>query len=80
MPDIIDYKKEVKRLIEETYEPADIVSVEVEKTTTDLVQGFRQIISSKQLDEHLVYEALIELGYSPKEKEPLSFYWLFKRK
>ena len=46
----VDYKKEVKRLIEETYEPADIASVEVEKTTTDLVQGFRQIISSKQLD------------------------------
>jgi capsular polysaccharide biosynthesis protein len=80
MPDIIDYKTEVKRLIQENYEPADMLTKEVEKTTKDLVEGFSNIMSSKQVDEHVVYEALIELGYTPKEKEPLSFSWFFKRK
>lgn len=80
MPDFINYKDEIKRLIQEAYEPADIATQEVEKNTTELVEGFRNIMSSKQIDEHLVYEALIELGYSPKEKAPLLYCWYFKRK
>lgn len=77
---IIDYKNAVKELIKETYGPADLASKEIEKTTVELVQSFRNVLPQKVVDEHLVYEALIELGYKPKEKEPLIFMWYFKRK
>ena len=77
---ILDYKEEVKRLISETYEPADLVSKEFEMPTFQLVQQLQIILPSKAIDEHLVYEALRELGFEPKEKEPLLFFWYFKRK
>lgn len=76
---ILDYKEEVKKLISETYAPADMVSKEVEKTTEELVSSFRNVMPTKALDEHTVTEALFELGYKPKEKEPLVFIWYFKR-
>jgi hypothetical protein len=55
---ILNYKEEVKRLISENYEPADVLSKEFKFT----------------------YEALIELGFEPKEEEPLVYFWYFKRK
>lgn len=76
---ILDYKEAIKKLISETYAPADMVSKEVEKTIQDLVFSFTQVFPSKLIDEHLVTEALLELGYTPKEKEPLVFVWYFKR-
>ena len=76
---LLDYKESVKKLISETYAPADMVSKEVEKTIQDLVCSFSQVFPSKLIDEHLVTEALLELGYTPKEKEPLEFVWYFKR-
>jgi hypothetical protein len=76
---MIDYKEAVKKLISETYAPADMISKEVEKTTQELVSSFRNVMPTKALDEHVVTEALFELGYTPKEKEPLEFIWYFKR-
>lgn len=76
---MIDYKEKIKQLISETYAPADLVSKEVEKTLQDLVFSFSQVFPSKLIDEHLVTEALLELGYTPKEKESLEFVWYFKR-
>jgi hypothetical protein len=77
---LLDYKKEVKRLISENYEPADIISKEFQFTTEKLTENFQQIIPYKAIDEHLVYEALLELGFEPKEAEPLEYFWYFKRK
>jgi hypothetical protein len=76
----LNYKDEVKRLISENYEPADTLSKEFEKTTLQLTNELLQIFPSNALDEHLVYEVLRELGFEPKEKEPLCFSWYFKRK
>jgi hypothetical protein len=77
---VIDYKEEVKKLILEKYCPADPDSNEVEKTTEDLVSSFQKVIPHKAIDGHVVYQALTELGYKPKEQEPLVFMWYFKRK
>lgn len=76
----LNYKDEVKRLISENYEPADTLSREFQKTTLQLTYELLQIFPSNALDEHVVYEALRELGFEPKEKEPLCFFWYFKRK
>lgn len=81
MSDIfINYLEEVKRLISENYEPADLVTKEFEKTTSDLVCDFRNIIPGAAIDEFIVYEALKQLKFEPKETAPLSFIWFFKRK
>lgn len=82
MPFMIDYKDELKRLISETYEPADMLSSEFQKTTLEIIEGFEDVIPNNQLDEHLVFEALTELGFTPKENPmlPLVFKWYFKRK
>ncbi|MBC5835827.1 hypothetical protein G6N05_05455 [Flavobacterium sp. F372] len=80
MPDIINYKEEVKRLISETYESADIINKEFQFTTIQLTNLLMTILPYKAIDEHLVYEALLELGFQPKEESPLEFYWYFKRK
>jgi ubiquinone biosynthesis protein COQ9 len=77
---ILDYKEEVKRLVSENYEPADIVSKEFEMATIQLVENLKVLLPAKAINEHVVYEALIELGFEPKEKEPLLFLWYFKRK
>lgn len=76
---IIDYKQEVKKLISHSYVPADVLSKEFEYTTLDLVANFIRILPYKAIDEHLVYESLLELGFEPKESEPLVFSWYFKR-
>ena len=77
---MLDYKKEVKRLISENYEPADALSKEFQFTTEKLTENFQQIIPYKAIDEYLVYEALLELGFEPKEEQPLEYFWYFKRK
>lgn len=77
---IVDYKEAIKKLIHDTYQPANMVTKEVQKTTPELVASFRNIMPSKQIDEHIIYEALTEMGYTPHEATPLEFYWYFKRK
>ena len=80
MPDIINYKDEVKRLISDTYEPADMVNKEFKQTTGSITMFLKSILPYNAIDDHLVYEALLELGFQPKEEKPLRFYWYFKRK
>lgn len=77
---ILDYKEEVKRLISENYQAADLVSKEFEMTTLQLTINLSVIIPGNAINEHLVYESLIELGFEPKEVQPLMFFWYFKRK
>lgn len=77
---ILDYKPEVKRLISENYEPADAISKEFKKTTVELVIGFMGILPQNAVDEYMIYEALTELGFEPKEETPLCFFWYFRRK
>jgi uncharacterized protein YutE (UPF0331/DUF86 family) len=76
----IDYKSEVKKLISENYEPADVLSKEFQKTTLKLTYELKNILPHNAVDEHLVYEALRELGFEPKEAKPLEYFWYFKRK
>jgi hypothetical protein len=76
---ILDYKQEVKKLISQGYAPADLISKEFEYTTEALVANFTRILPFSAVDEHIVYEALMELGFEPKESEPLVFSWYFKR-
>lgn len=80
MPFIVDYKDEVKKLISETYEAADMISKEFDYTTESLTDNLKKIMPYNAVDEHLVYESLIELGFKPQESEPLKFSWYFKRK
>lgn len=77
---MLDYKKEVKRLISENYEPADVLSKEFQTTTIDLTAFLKNILPHNAVDEHLVYESLLELGFEPKEAKPLEYFWYFKRK
>ena len=55
MPFMIDFKEEVKRLISETYEPADLLSKEFEKTTASILLGFSPVFPGNELDEHIIY-------------------------
>ncbi len=77
---ILDYKPEVKRLISENYEPADALNKEFQKTTFELLVGFSSILPPNAIDENLLYEALTEMGFEPKEETPLCFFWYFRRK
>jgi hypothetical protein len=77
---ILDYKKEVKKLISENYVPADALSKDFKFTTDELVANLHNILPYKAIDDHLVYEALLELGFEPKEETPLVFFWYFRRK
>ncbi|MEO8534265.1 MAG: hypothetical protein ABI441_10955 [Flavobacterium sp.] len=77
---ILNYKEEIKRLISENYEAADLVSKEFEYSTSQIVENLSLILPYNVIDDHLVYEALLELGFEPKEKIPLLFLWYFKRK
>lgn len=76
---ILNYKDEVKKLISQSYTPADVLNKEFEYTTEKLVENFQRILPFQSIDEHLVYEALLELGFEPKESDPLVFSWYFKR-
>jgi hypothetical protein len=38
------------------------------------------VIPNNAIDEHLVYEALRELGFEPKRGKAASIFWYFKRK
>lgn len=76
---ILDYKQEVKKLISQSYVPADLLSKEFEYTTLEIVANMMRILPMAAIDEHLVYEALLELGFEPKESKPLVFSWYFKR-
>lgn len=77
---LINYKEELKKLISESYEPADMLSKEIEFSTGALTLQLKTILPYNAIDDHLVYEALTELGFKPQEKEPLLFYWYFRRK
>lgn len=77
---ILDYKEEVKRLISQSYEPADALSKEFQFTTEKLTENLLKILPYNAIDEHLVYEALKELDFEPKEEKPLVYFWYFKRK
>lgn len=77
---IINYKEEVKKLISETYAPADMISKEVEFTTEQLTDNLRRILPFNAVDEHLIYECMIEMAYKPQESEPLIYSWYLKRK
>ncbi|MFW0737573.1 hypothetical protein [Flavobacterium sp. T12S277] len=77
---MLDYKEEVKKLISENYEPADLSSKEFKYSTLKLVRNLKVILPHNAVDEYLVFEALLELGFEPKEEKPLLFYWYFKRK
>ena len=77
---LLNYKDEVKRLISENYEPADTLSKEFQYTTEALTENLKNVLPHNAIDEHLVYESLRELGFEPKEEEPLVFFWYFKRK
>lgn len=77
---ILDYKEEIKRLISENYVPADVLSKEFEMTTELLTEQLKTILPYNSVDEHLVYEALLELKFEPKESTPLLFFWYFRRK
>lgn len=79
MPFFVDYKEEVKRLIQEYYTPADSLSKEFQMTTIEITENFMNILPPNSIDPHMVYEALLELGYEPKEDEPLKFHWYFRR-
>ncbi|MBN8565218.1 MAG: hypothetical protein J0M25_00600 [Flavobacteriales bacterium] len=78
----LDYREEVKRLISELYEPANDITKEFEYTTEVLTINLQKILPYNAVDDHMVYECLRELNYSPSEVpgQPLSFMWYFKRK
>jgi hypothetical protein len=80
MAQLFDYTDEVKRLITEMYEPADVTDKEFEYTTGDITNNLQCILPRKAVDEHMVYEVMTELGFKPQEKNPLEYYWYFKRK
>lgn len=80
MPYIIDYKEQVKNLISEAYEPANMISQEFKYTTYQIVRSLKNILPDNAIDEHLVYEVLQELGFKPEEEKPLKFFWYFRRK
>lgn len=77
---MLDYKEEVKRLISENYEPADLISKEFQLSTAELVAQLQVILPYNVIDDHLIYESLLELKFEPKEEKPLCFYWYFRRK
>jgi hypothetical protein len=77
---LLNYKEEIKRLISENYTPADLLSKEFTYTTEVLTTNLQAILPYNAIDEHVVYEALRELGFEPKESEPLVFLWYFRRK
>lgn len=71
-------KDEVKKLITEMYEPANMLNKEFRFTTMELTIKLMNILP--RVDDNDVYEALTELGYQPEEENPLEYYWYFKRK
>lgn len=79
---VVDYKEKTKELISDLYESADFLNKEFEFTTEQLTCSLQRVLPYNSIDDHLVYESLIELGFKPQEKpkEPLSFSWYFKRK
>lgn len=79
MPQFLDYKEEIKRLLSESYVPADTLNKEFEMTTNQLLLNLRNILPYNSIDEFMVYEALLELGFKPNEKTPLEYFWYFRR-
>lgn len=74
-----DFNEEVKNIIQQNYAPADMISKEFEMTTEQIVDHLRSILPFNAVDDFVVYRALRELKFEPKEKEPLQFYWYFRR-
>lgn len=79
---ILDYREELKKMISELYEPACFISKDFELSTVEITARLSLIMPENSIDEHLVYETLIDLGFKPKEdpSEPLLFRWYFKKK
>jgi predicted Zn-dependent protease with MMP-like domain len=77
---VIDYKEELKKLISESYESADTLSKEFKMTTEMIVIFVKKVFPDNAVDDHLVYQALSELGFKPEEEKPLQYFWYFKRK
>lgn len=77
---MLNYKDEVKKLISEAYEPADMISKEIETTTENLTASLKRILPDNAVDEHLIYECMIEMNYKPQESKPLVYSWYLKRK
>lgn len=76
----LDYKNEVKKLIQDNYTFADILNKEFEYSTNELVANFQNVLPYKAVDDHLIYECLLELGFRPQETNvPLEYVWYFKR-
>lgn len=71
-------KDEVKKLISEMYEPANMVNKEFRFTTLELTMKLMNILP--RIDDNDVYDALTELGFKPEEENTLEYYWYFKRK
>lgn len=79
---VIDYREEVCKLITGLYEPADELSKEFEYTTAKITLLLKNILPHNAIDQHLVYECLMDLKYTPSEVpgKPLNFKWYFKRR
>lgn len=75
---ILFHKDEVKKLISEMYEPANMLNKEFRFTTLELTMKLMNILP--RIDDNDVYDALTELGFKPEEENPLEYYWYFKRK
>ncbi|MEN9907130.1 MAG: hypothetical protein RLZZ540_271 [Bacteroidota bacterium] len=71
-------KDEVKQLITQMYEPANMLNKEFRFTTMELTLKLMNILP--RIDDNDVYEALVELGFKPEEEATLEYYWYFKRK
>lgn len=78
----LDYKEQLKKLITQEYEPADSLSKEFQYTTEQITFLLSNVLPDGSIDEHMVYEVLMELKFEPKEnpEEPLNYSWYFKRK
>jgi hypothetical protein len=64
---ILDYKNEVKGLLMKITSLL-MCFLKSSKTTLELTYELMNVIPNNAIDEHLVYEALRELGFEPRKK------------
>lgn len=66
-----DYKEAMKTILAKYYEPTSIfekVMPVYEATTSKMLHWFRGVIPENPIDEHDVYDVLLELGFQQKQK------------
>lgn len=66
-----DYKDIMKTILAKYYEPTSIfgeVLPVYEATTSKMLHWFRGVIPENPIDEHDVYDVLLELGFQQKQK------------